>query len=234
MHKGCITLHSYRSNCWPYSPQTWSHLRPPCPAGQPVHTRPWRLGAPLPAASGWSLHRWWWSRPVVQCIWERWATQATLFAIWLQYEVTEVLPLTCHCSVNTGRLDQMNPTCTNVFTLQWDVTVLLGKGPLNFAMRETNPNVVDQHLVKANWSQGALNDVGDGWCGHDCEDKGEAATSTSWQNNAHLNRAGASFNTSDFICKDIYINCVFWQFVEWGSLLLGATPSDHDSNFLSH
>ena len=50
----------------PDSPQKWSHLRPPCPAGRPVHTGPWRLGAPPPAASGWSLHRWWWSRPVIK------------------------------------------------------------------------------------------------------------------------------------------------------------------------
>lgn len=42
---------------------------------------------------------------------------------------------------------------------------------------DTNPNVVHQHLVEADWSEGALDDVCDGCCGHDCKDKKEAATS---------------------------------------------------------
>lgn len=61
------------SSCWSYSPQTWSHLRPLCPAGQPVHTGPWQLGAPLPAASRWLLHRWWWSHPDIKKK-EKWAS----------------------------------------------------------------------------------------------------------------------------------------------------------------
>lgn len=31
------------------------------------------------------------------------------------------------------------------------------------------PNVVDQHFVQAHWSQRALDNVGDGGCGHDCK-----------------------------------------------------------------
>lgn len=34
----------------------------------------------------------------------------------------------------------------------------------------TNPNVVHQHLVETNRSEGALDDVGDRCCSHDCED----------------------------------------------------------------
>lgn len=43
--------------------------------------------------------------------------------------------------------------------------------------RETYSNVVHQHLVEAHWSERALDDVGDGCCGHDCKDKEEVATS---------------------------------------------------------
>lgn len=43
--------------------------------------------------------------------------------------------------------------------------------------RETNPNVVHQHLVEADWSEGALDDVGDGCCGHDYKEKREVANS---------------------------------------------------------
>lgn len=34
---------------------------------------------------------------------------------------------------------------------------------------KTYANVVDQHLVKADGSEGALDDVCDGCCGHDCK-----------------------------------------------------------------
>lgn len=32
---------------------------------------------------------------------------------------------------------------------------------------QTDPYVVHQHLVEAHWSEGALDDVGDGRCSHD-------------------------------------------------------------------
>lgn len=49
-----------------YLPQRWSHLRPPCLEDRPTHRGPWLLGAPPPAALGWWLHRWWWSRPAIK------------------------------------------------------------------------------------------------------------------------------------------------------------------------
>lgn len=35
---------------------------------------------------------------------------------------------------------------------------------------DTNPNVVHQHLVEANRSEGAFDDVSDRRCGHDCKE----------------------------------------------------------------
>lgn len=102
---------------------------------------------------------------------------------------------------------------------------------------DTDPDVVHQHLVEANGSQGALDNVGDGCCSHDCKDNKEAL------NDVFLALDGSDFtcfNMLDFTYKSTSVIVILCVLCTYSVILFSevhselATPSDHDSVFLSH
>lgn len=70
--------------------------------------------------------------------------------------------------------------------------------------RDTDPDIVHQHLVEANGSERALDDVGDGCCGHNCRSEKDAVTTEREATSSmHLKILGTSFDPSDLSQRDM-------------------------------
>lgn len=70
--------------------------------------------------------------------------------------------------------------------------------------RDTDPDIVHQHLVEANGSERALDDVGNGCSGHNCRSKKETVTSErEAKSSMHLKILGTSFDLSDLSQRDM-------------------------------
>lgn len=95
--------------------------------------------------------------------------------------------------------------------------------------RDTDPDIVHQHLVEANGSERALDDVGNGCSGHNCRSKKETVTSErEAKSSMHLKILGTSFEPFGPQSEGYAVISFREAHIQL------ATPSDHDRVFLSH